>query len=244
MPFFYFGYGSDWTLFYILFFAVAIFSVWAQYKVNATFKKYSNVPVRNGKTGRQAAEMVLTSNDVRGVDLSKVAGSLTDHYDPKTKTINLSEPVYDKSSVAALGVAAHEAGHAVQDAKSYAPLKLRHAIVKTTNIASNISVPLIMIGILLMAFSDGTLGLTVANIGIVAFSAIAFFQLVTLPVEFNASRRAVIALSQSGTMDDDEIKGVKKVLTAAALTYVAALAAALVNLLRMILLVNGNRRRD
>ena len=244
MPFYYFGYGSNWTLFYILFFAVAIFSVWAQYKVNSTFKKYSNVAVRGGKTGRQAAEMVLASNDVRGVEFGKTPGSLTDHYDPRTKTINLSEPVYDKSSVAALGVAAHEAGHAVQDAKAYAPLRLRHAIVKTTNIASNISVPLMMIGILLMAFSDGTLGLTIANIGIVAFSAIAFFQFVTLPVEFNASRRAVIALSESGTMDDDEIKGVKKVLTAAALTYVAALAAALVNLLRMILLVNNNRRRD
>ena len=244
MPYFYYGYGSNWTLFYILFFAVAIFSVWAQYKVNSTFKKYSKVIARNGKTGKQAAEMVLASNDVRGVAFEKTAGSLTDHYDPKTKTINLSEPVYDKSSVAALGVAAHEAGHAVQDAKAYGPLRLRHAIVKTTNIASNISVPLILIGILLMAFSDGTLGLTIANIGVVAFSAIAFFQLVTLPVEFNASRRAVTALAESGTMDDDEIKGVKKVLTAAALTYVAALAAALVNLLRMILLVNGSRRRD
>ena len=244
MPFFYFGYGSQWTLFYILFFAVTVFSVWAQYKVNSTFKKYSGVSAFSGRTGSQAAEMVLAANDVSGVKMGRVSGSLTDHYDPRTKTINLSDTVYDKTSVAAIGVAAHEAGHAVQDAKAYGPLKLRHAIVKTTNMASNLSVPLIMIGIVLMAFSDGQAGLAIANLGIIAFSAVAFFPFVTLPVEFNASRRAVVALADSGTMDEAEIKGVKKVLTAAALTYVAALAAAIINLLRMILLVNSNRRRD
>lgn len=237
-------YGGYWTIFYIAFIAVAIFSIWAQIKVNSTFKKYSKVKASCGRTGKQAAEMVLFAHGVTGVKFGTVAGTLTDHYDPRTKIINLSGDINTVDSVAAIGVAAHEAGHAVQDAVGYAPLRFRNSIVKSTGIASNLAMPLILVGILLMAVSDGTLGYMIANIGVIAFSAVAFFQLVTLPVEFNASRRAVATLTDSGIMDDSELKGVKKVLTAAALTYVAALASALINLLRVILIVNGNRRND
>lgn len=232
MPF-YFPYYMDVGLIFVL--IAAIFAMIASASVNSTFKKYSQVASRAGLTGAESARRVLAANGVTGVTIERVSGNLTDHFDPKTNTIRLSESVYDANTVAAVGVAAHEAGHAVQYAVGYAPIKLRAAIIPITNIGSNLALPLVLIGLLLSAP-------TLAYIGIGAFSLSTIFQLITLPVEFNASSRAIETMENAG-MGETEINGSKKVLRAAAMTYVAALAVSLANLLRLFLLVNRRNNR-
>lgn len=227
-------------IFYIILVVPAlIFSFWASAKVNSTFKKYSSIRSRRGMTGREAAEAVLRQNGVTGVIVSQISGNLTDHYDPRTNVINLSEKVYNSDSVAAIGVAAHEAGHAVQHAEGYFPIRLRSAIIPLTNIGSKLSMPLFLLGLILSAYGEKFL--YIAYAGIICFSLCVLFQLVTLPTEFNASRRAVEAIDGS-ILDETEAKGAKKVLSAAAMTYVAALAVALMQLLRL-LVIAGNRKR-
>lgn len=213
-----------------------ILAIWAQAKVKSTFNAYSHVGTRSGMTGFEAARRILDANGLRGVSIEHINGNLTDHYDPRENVIRLSNDVYNSNSVAAIGVAAHEAGHAVQYAVGYTPIKVRSAIIPISQIGSTMAFPLILLGAL---FSSGNL----INIGLLLFATIAVFQLVTLPVEFNASSRAVDALSLSGTITDSEIVGVQKVLKAAALTYVAALAVSVAQLLRLVL-VFGGRRRD
>lgn len=232
MPFFLVDY---WYL--VLVMPALLVSMWAQIKVKSTFSKYSNKRVASGMTGADASRYIQRANGIH-TGLEAVAGSLSDHYDPRNNTIRLSSPVYGQASVAAVGVAAHETGHALQHAEGYAPVKLRTALVPITNFSSAISPLLVVLGIV-MAMQP------LAWAGIALFSVATLFQLVTLPVEFDASRRAVIALAESGQFTEDELKGVKKVLTAAALTYVAALFVSLMSLLRLILIVGGNRgRRD
>ena len=212
-----------------------IFSMWAQAKVNSTFNKYSRVGTYGGMTGYEAARRILAANGLYNVQVERISGNLTDHYDPKTNVIRLSDSVFASSSVAAVGVAAHEAGHAVQYATQYAPIRLRAAIIPVTNIGSQLSIPLVLIG-----FFVGAQPLV--NFGLLLFATVAIFQLVTLPVEFNASRRAVTALEMGGSMSEDELRGVRKVLSAAAMTYVAALAVAVANLLRLVLRFGGRNR--
>lgn len=232
MPFFFIDY---WYL--VLVIPALLVSVWAQIKVKTTFNKYSDRRVASGMTGADASRFIQQANGIH-TGLEAVAGSLSDHYDPRNNTIRLSSPVYGQASVAAVGVAAHETGHAIQHAQGYAPVKLRTALVPVTNFSSAISPLLVLLGIM-MAMDP------LAWAGIALFSVATLFQLVTLPVEFDASRRAVIALAESGRFTEDELNGVKKVLTAAALTYVAALFVSLMSLLRLILIVSGNRgRRD
>ena len=232
MPFFFVDY---WYL--VLVVPALLVSVWAQFKVKSTFSKYSRRSVASGMTGADASRIIQQANGIQ-TGLEAVAGSLSDHYDPRNNTIRLSSPVYGQASVAAVGVAAHETGHAIQHAEGYAPVKLRTALVPVTNFSSAIS-PLLIVSGIVMAMDP------LAYAGIALFSVATLFQLVTLPVEFDASRRAVVALAQSGRFTEDELKGVKKVLTAAALTYVAALFVSLMSLLRLILIVGGNRgRRD
>lgn len=213
-----------------------IFAFWAQYRVQSTFNKYSRISTRAGITGAEAARMVLRANGVSAVDIRETPGNLTDHFDPRNNTIFLSSAVYNSTSAAAVGVAAHEAGHAVQYAKDYAPMKLRAAIIPATQLGSNLALPLVLIG-LLLSISP------LAYLGVIAFAASTVFQLVTLPVEFNASRRAMEAIGNSGYFGTDEASGARRVLTAAALTYVAALAVSIANLLRLFLLVNNRRGR-
>ena len=210
-------------------------SLWAQYKVKSTFNKYSNKMVNSGMTGADASRLIQQANGIH-TGLESVSGSLSDHFDPRSNTIRLSTPVYGRATVAAVGVAAHETGHALQHAHGYGPVKVRTAMVPVTNFASGISPILIVLGIVLAMDP-------LAYAGIALFSVATLFQLVTLPVEFNASRRAVVALEQSGRFTAEEIKGVKRVLTAAALTYVAALFVSMMTLLRFVLMVSGNRRR-
>lgn len=229
-PFFYVDY---WYL--ILVVPALLVSVWAQFKVKSTFSKFSERSVSCGMTGAEASRLIQNANGIH-TGLEAVAGSLSDHFDPRNNTIRLSSPVYGQATIAAVGVAAHETGHAIQHAHGYAPVKLRTAMVPVTNFASGLSPILIVLGIA-MAMDP------LAYAGIALFSVATLFQLVTLPVEFNASRRAVVALEQSGRFTQDELNGVKKVLTAAALTYVAALFVSLMSLLRLILIVSGNRRR-
>ena len=230
MPYFY---GFDWT--YLVFVIPAIIlSLWAQIKVSSTFKKYSAVPSDGGMTGADAARMVLEQNGVTDVQIVPVNGSLTDHYDPRDNVIRLSEPVYAAKTAAAVGVAAHEAGHAVQYARGYSPMKVRAAIIPISKVGSTLALPLVIIGLI---FSWNFL----AYAGVILFGAAVLFQLVTLPVEFNASRRAVECLSASGKISEEGLRGTKKVLSAAAMTYVAALFVALGNMIRLILIV-GRRK--
>lgn len=230
MPFIY---GFDYT--YIIYVLPAlIFAMWAQYNVQSTFKKYSKVASERGMTGYDAARRILDANGLHHVRIEQVAGDLTDHYDPKANVIRLSDTVHSVSSVAAVGVAAHEAGHAVQYAEGYSPIKIRTAIIPITRIGSNLAFPLVLLGLL---FSAPLL----AGIGVILFGAAVLFQLVTLPVEFNASSRAIAALSDSG-MSDEAVGDAKKVLRAAAMTYVAALATAIGNFLRLLTIANRSRR--
>lgn len=231
MPGYY--YGFDWT--YVVYVLPAlIFSLWASYNVKSTFAKYTKVASDRGMTGYDAARLILDANGLGHVQIGRISGDLTDHYDPKANIIRLSDTVYDVRSAAAVGVAAHEAGHAVQYAVGYSPMKLRAAIIPLTNLGSTIAWPLTLLGVML-SFEF------LATIGVFLFGAVVVFQLVTLPVEFNASRRALQALEASG-MSEDGLGAAKKVLTAAALTYVAALAAALGNFLRLLSIANRSRR--
>lgn len=226
------------SYYFLLVVPAMIFAFWAQARVNSTFRRYSQQAVRSGMTGADAAEAVLRLNGVTGVRIERIDGELTDHYDPRDNVIRLSRPVCDVSSVAAVGVAAHEAGHAVQYAVGYGPIKLRTAIIPVTKFGSALSMPLVIAGLI---FSYEPLFMA----GIIFFCAALFFQLVTLPVEYNASERAVAALAESGALTDDELPGARSTLSAAALTYVAALAVSLMQLLRLLLLFGGNsRRRD
>lgn len=239
MPYYY---GFDWTYF-LLVLPCVIFSLWASSSVNSTFKRYSSVLSSRRITGAQAAQRVLSGNGVTNVRIERIAGNLTDHYDPRANVIRLSDSVYNSTSVAAIGVACHEAGHAVQYAQNYAPIKLRAAIIPITNIGSKLAMPLILAGLLLTVL--GSFSNTLVLLGIACFGFSVVFQLVTLPVEFNASRRAMDAIEQTGMLTEEEQRGAKKTLSAAAMTYVAATAVALAQLLRLVLLFgNRGRRRD
>ena len=237
MPYFY---GFDWT-YLVLVLPCIILAMWASSNVNSTFKKYSQSFSIRRLTGAQAAQRVLSANGVSGVRIERVSGNLTDHFDPKTNVIRLSDSVYDATTVAAIGVAAHEAGHAVQYARNYGPIKLRAAIIPVTNIGSKLAMPLILLGLVLSFMGD--LSYTFVYLGIACFGLSLVFQLVTLPVEFNASRRAMEAIENAGLLTQEEQAGARKTLKAAAMTYVAATAVALAQLLRLILLFGGNRRR-
>ncbi len=230
----------DWS-YIILVMPFVILSMLASAKVNSSFKKYSEVYSRRGLTAAEAARRVLQDNGVLGVNIERVKGHLTDHFDPKANTIRLSENVYDSTSVASIGVACHEAGHAVQHAVGYLPVKIRTAIVPITNIGSKLSIPLVLLGIILSSF--GAQYSIIAYIGVALFALCVVFQLVTLPTEFNASRRALRAITDGGILYEDEAIGAKKVLTAAAMTYVAALAVTVMQLLRLFLLVAGSQQR-
>ncbi len=238
MPYYY---GFDWT-YLVIVLPCLILSMWASSSVNSTFKKYSKVHSFRRLTGAEAAQRVLSANGVTGVRIERVAGNLTDHYDPKTNVIRLSDSVHSSASVAAIGVAAHEAGHAVQYAQNYGPIKLRAAIIPITNIGSKLAMPLILIGILFSALGNLSYGLV--DLGIACFSLSLIFQLVTLPVEFNASRRAMQTIESSGLLTEEEQQGAKKTLKAAAMTYVAATAVALAQLVRLLVLFGGRRRDD
>ena len=219
---------------YLLLIPGLLLALYAQFKVNSTFNHYKQVPSRIHMTGAEIARAILDSNNCRDVRVERVAGSLTDHYDPENGVLRLSSEVYGSTSIAALGVAAHEAGHAIQDAQDYAPLRIRANLVPVANIGSGMAIPLFMLG-LFMSWEPLT------KLGIFAFAFSVLFYVVTLPVEFNASRRAVTVLA-SGYLPQDEVKGVKAVLSAAALTYVAAALQAVLQLLRLVLL--ANRRHD
>lgn len=240
MPYYY-GYGFDWT-YLVIVLPCIILSLWASSSVNSTFNKYSKVMSYRRITGAEAAQRVLSANGVRNVRIERVSGNLTDHYDPRTNVIRLSDSVYNSASVAAIGVACHEAGHAVQYAENYGPIKLRAAIIPVTNIGSKLAMPLILVGLLLGFIGD--FSYTLVYLGIACFGLSLVFQLVTLPVEFNASRRAMAAISQSNILSEEEQCGARKTLKAAAMTYVAATAVALAQLLRLIVLFGGRRRRD
>jgi Zn-dependent membrane protease YugP len=229
-------YNSSLGTYLLLVLPAVFFAMWASANVNSTFKKYSQIVSTSGYTGYDSARRILDANGLYDVKIEHISGNLTDHYDPKAKVIRLSDSVYDNHSAAAIGVAAHEAGHAVQHATGYFPLTIRNAIIPVCNIGSNLAMPLVILGLVL-----GLLGL--CYIGIAAFALSALFQLITLPVEFNASSRALAALKDSGRFSQDDLSNAKKTLSAAALTYVAALAVALANLLRLIMLVSGGRRR-
>ena len=230
-------YGFDWTIVLVL--IGALISLWAQGRVTSTFNKYSKVRSRTGMTGADAAMRLLRAQGIYDVSVRPVSGNLTDHYDPRTKVVNLSESVYYATSVAAIGVAAHECGHAMQHNEGYAPLNFRSALVPVVNFGSKLSWPLILLGVLF-----GGVGSTLCQVGILMFTLVVLFQLVTLPVEFNASKRAVKLLDSQGILAVDEVQGTKKVLGAAALTYVAAAASTILQLLRLIILYGGRRRDD
>ena len=214
-----------------------ILAAYAQYQVSSAYKTYSRVRTRNGLTGAEAARRLLDINGLSNVGIESIGGNLTDHYDPRTKVLRLSDATYNSTSVAAVGVAAHECGHAIQHATGYAPLKIRGALVPVANFGSTIAWPLILIGLLFSSQSS----MLFLNLGIIAFSLAVLFQIVTLPVEFNASSRAIRILGSSGMLYEDEVDATKKVLSAAALTYVAGAASAILQLLRIILLANSRR---
>lgn len=244
MPYYGYYYGFDWTYLYLVLPCILL-SLWASHNVNSTFQKYSKQFSIRQITGAEAAQRVLRANGVTGVRIERVSGNLTDHYDPKTNVIRLSDNVYGNTSTAAIGVACHEAGHAVQYAVGYTPIKLRAAIIPITNFGSKIAMPLILLGILFSAL--GAMSDTLVYLGIACFGLSFVFQLVTLPVEFNASRRALQAIESANLLTEEEQQGARKTLTAAALTYVAATAVSLAQLLRLIALFGrnnrGNRRR-
>lgn len=222
----------DWTILLVL--PALILSLWAQFRVNSTFDKYAKIYNRRGLTGADAARRILDANGLHHVRIEQVHGHLSDHYDPRANVIRLSDSVYGSPSAAAVGVAAHEAGHAVQYAKNYAPIKLRAAIIPVTRFGSMLAMPLFFIG-LLAAFPPLLLA------GILLYSAVTLFQLVTLPVEFNASSRALQTLEHTGMLVGDELDGARRVLSAAAMTYVAALVSSLLTLLRLLILANRRR---
>ena len=236
-----YGYGYPYGFYvdptYVLLIIGMVLALAASGKMKSTFARYQQVRSHSGLTGAQTAQRILNAAGIYDVTIVPISGSLTDHYDPRTKTVSLSEDIYDKTSLAAVGVAAHECGHAIQHAIGYAPLEFRSAIVPVANFGSTLSWPLFLIG-----FFSGIRPLVTA--GIVLFSLAVLFQLVTLPVEINASSRALKMLQSTGILGSDETKGARKVLTAAAMTYVAALAASILQLLRLLILAGGRRRDD
>ncbi len=232
------GYGMD--LSFVILIPAMIFSFWAQFKVSNTFKRYSQVRNKAGMTGAQAARRVLDANGLGDVEIVPIQGSLTDNYNPMNKTLNLSETVMNVESVSAISVACHEAGHAIQDARDYAPLRIRNNIVPVVNICSRVSWLLIIAGIFLMGYSGSGQGSLILNIGIIAFIAVIVFHLITLPVEFNASSRALQQMEELGLVDSEDYYGAKKVLSAAAMTYIAAAAMAVANLIRVLALTRRN----
>ena len=240
---YYYGYDYTW---YLLVLPAFLLALWAQFRVKATYSKYSKVRSVRGRTAAEVARQILNDHGLSYVQVDQIGGELTDNYDPRTNIVHLSQGVYSSTSIAAIGVAAHECGHAVQHAEDeaalfaarreeYSPLKLRSAIIPITNIGSSLSIPIFFIGLLF----NYTL---LMNIGILLFGLVALFQLITLPVEFNASRRALATIEERALLTEDEARGAKKVLSAAALTYVAALASTLAQLLRLIIISRGNRR--
>ena len=230
-----YGFGLDPTIFLVL--AGALLSIWASSRVQGTFRRYSGMRSMTGMTGAEAAKRLLQSQGIYDVTVRPVRGNLTDHYDPRSKTVNLSESVYHATSVAAIGVAAHECGHAMQDHEDYGPLKIRSAFVPVASLGSNLSWPLILIGLLISRTP-------LIQLGIWMFTLAVLFQLITLPVEFNASRRAVRLLDSQGILQGQEVEATSQVLKAAALTYVAAAAASILQLLRLVILFGGRYRDD
>lgn len=230
LPFFY--YDPTW----ILLLPAIILSIWASARVNSTFRKYSQVYNRFGLTGADAARRILDMNGLYSVRIERVSGDLTDHYDPRSNVVRLSDATYSSQSVGAIGVAAHEVGHAVQHATGYAPIKIRNSIVPVVNICNMLSMPIILLGVIL------SYNQTMVDIGIILFSATVLFQLITLPVEFNASSRALNTLETQNMLASDELQGARKVLRAAAMTYVAAALSSFMSLLRLILLFGGRNR--
>ena len=238
------GYGMGYYRFFdptmILVLIGVVLSMAASAKVQSTFAKYSRVRSMTGMTGAEAAKRLLNSQGIYDVQVRKVAGNLTDHYNPANKTLNLSDSVCNQTSVAAVGVAAHECGHAIQHARGYVPLRLRTAFVPIANFGSMLAWPVIILGVIINSRSS----MMLINIGILLFSFAVLFQLITLPVEFDASRRAMVQLREQGILGDQELHYTRKVLTAAALTYVASAAAAILQLLRIVLLFGGRSRDD
>ena len=229
-------YGLDWTYFLVL--IGAVLSMIASAKVNSTFNRYSKMRSASGMTGAEAAQRILQQNGIYDVAVEHVSGNLTDHYDPKNKVLRLSDATYGSSSVAAVGVAAHECGHALQHNVGYLPLRIRSAIVPAANIGSRLGIPIILLGVLLGS------NYFLIELGIWVFSLAVLFQIVTLPVEFNASNRAMVMMERYGILGGDELRSTRKVLSAAAMTYVAAAASSILQLLRLIILFGGGRRRD
>lgn len=229
-------YGFDMTYVYLVLPALLL-ALWAQFRVKSTFQKFSIEYNRRGMTGQEVARFILDKNGLYNVRIEHVSGSMTDHYDPRTNVVRLSDTVYGSTSVAAIGVAAHEVGHAIQHSVGYFPIKVRSAIIPVTQVASQLSMPLLLIG-LIFNFSN------LITLGILFFGLAVLFQLVTLPVEFNASGRALRILEYGQLLDEEELRGAKKVLSAAAMTYVAATAVALAQLLRLIILFGGRRNDD
>ncbi len=230
MPFFYYD-----SYYLVLVLPALIVAMVAQFKVQSTFKKYAEKLSFRGKTAAQITREILDSNGLFSVRVERVAGNLTDHYDPKANVIRLSDTVHNSTSVASIGVAAHEAGHAVQHATGYMPIRLRNAVLPVANLGSHLAMPAILLGIF-MSIEP------LVTAGIILFSALVLFQLVTLPVEFNASRRAIVTLQTNNMLDDTELRDAKKVLSAAAMTYVAAALVSAMQLLRLVLLSRGRRR--
>ncbi len=228
----------DWTILIVI--PAMLFALWAQFRVNSTFSKYSQTTIRSGLTAAEAARRLLDANGLYHVTINRIPGKLTDHYDPRTRTLSLSEAVYDSASAAAVGVACHEAGHAIQHADNYAPLTLRMQIIPLCRIGSGLAMPLFLIGLIFAGLS--VLGDWLMLAGIACFSLATLFQLITLPVEFNASRRALAGIREQHLLAEDELPGARRVLTAAAMTYVAALATSLASLLRLILIAMSHRR--
>ena len=228
----------DWT-YIILVLPAMLFAMWASSKVNSTFKKYKNTRNSRGITGAQAARWVLDRNGLTNVPIEHISGSLTDHYDPSSNVVRLSDDVYGSTSTVAIGVACHEVGHAIQHATNYAPVKIRMAIVPVTNIGAKLSVPLIIIGIVLSSLGEAFV--MIAYLGCAMYGLVTLFQLVTLPTEFNASSRALKTIDETGLLQGEEFKQAKQVLSAAAMTYVAALAVSLAQLLRFLIIVGGRR---
>ena len=234
-------YYYDWT--YLLLLPCMLFALWAQLRVKTTFSRYS-IGNRSGLTGTDVARRILNANGLYDVQVTTTGGELTDHYDPQAKVVRLSASTYSQSTVAALGVAAHEVGHACQHADGYAPLRWRNAIIPATRIGSSLAMPLFVLGVLLAGTAYlGSIGEPLMLIGIFLFSLSTLFQLLTLPTEYNASRRAMQTLGSMGILAEDELTGARKVLNAAALTYVAALASSLLSLFRLLLIFNGNSGR-
>lgn len=233
MPFFYY---YDPT--YILVLIGAVLSLWASATVKSTYNKYSRVYSYSGLTGAQAAAQILRQAGIYDVRIEHVSGNLTDHYDPKARVLRLSDSVYGSNSVAAIGVAAHECGHAIQDQEDYVPLRFRSAFVPVANLGTQVAFPILLLGVFLGSSHF------LIQVGLLCFFFGVLFQLITLPVEFNASGRAVRILRETGMMSDDELSKTKKVLSAAAMTYVAAATASILSMLRLIILFGGNRRRD